>query len=60
MQSTSYKSWKKDTSSNLADTKQNCALLPIPSDFFCVSILLRNKKYVPLISIFKDTVMQII
>ena len=41
--STSFKYSKKDTSCNCTDTKQNCTFLPLPSDLFCVSLLLRNK-----------------
>ena len=49
MLSTSYKFSKKDTSYNCADIKQICVLLPFPFDIFCVSLLLRNTNYVPLI-----------
>ena len=46
MLSTSFKFSKKETSCNCADTKQNCVVLPFPSDLFCVSLLLRNKNYI--------------
>ena len=45
MLSTSFKFSKKDASCNWADTKQNCILLPFPSDFFCVSLLLIKTMY---------------
>ena len=44
---------KKDTLCKCVDAKQICVLLPFPSDFFCVSLFLRDKNYVQLILIFK-------